>query len=830
MSIKHDLGSENRWLNEDLAFADGLISNKKLHIEFANRLNYVRISRAFALLSPLQRHLFRLIPYFFQYHHYRLPGYNGPLVPCGIYQYQKTTAIVDACQTLNIFTHFEPTSSSAVFEGIYAMGSTASFGQNAKSDIDVWLVYDPQLNEHELSQIRTKANLLTEWFAKYKFEVNFYLVNPNQFTLDNEFASQTNINAEKALNLDHSGSCQHWLLLEEFYRTQICLAGKQVAWWPNAEPQEDLLFLGDVHRLPASEYLSAALWHLYKGLGKPHKSLLKVILLEAYSNEFPNTHLISDTLWHQTLLGNFSAGNDPYYLLYQYIEDYLIKDNDLERLKVVRQCFYLKCGIHLTKSTNAQDWRSYKFQELVNKWNWSEAQLEHLNNCENWHSGQLQKFNQQLNKLMLESYKTLLRFASNQKLNSQMRADELGMLSRKLHTYFNQDKDQVLKLNRLWSQNVAEKELILSINNEYCLARFNSKSPSSTEIIHKNKSLASILCWACINGVTTTTTRWFEKTDNQTIPNKNLTTLCKRIRNKINIDITPVSKQHLFNPWHFKQIMLILNLEQDPTKDWLGQDVMVDRMNANILSLGRQQQNMLASIDIIYLNSWGEYHCQKFSGNLCVLEVLSFISPSLRRTPKDVVISVVSNSSKLAFQLEHTVINLVRQTARLCHHAETDTMLLQPLQIGAVRYGIFFTDQGMNWQDLRDTKSLYHQYFKGYLAELPKSKNTGHPLASLPNAIQLYAILGVTQYFLNQRHKDVNVFVIDEKNQLHRFVQKDTNMEKMVANVSHQYVFKQYHSVSERFNMPQFYRLDGSLDAPSVAPFGLVPEQSAHEF
>lgn len=803
----------------------------------ANRLNQVRLSRALALLSPLQRHLVILIPYLFHYHHYRLPGYSSPLVPCGIWGYQNTPKINTACKMLNIDLNLDPSYSNTVFEGIYTMGSTASFGQNPKSDIDIWLVHDSQLTQIEIAKIRAKADKLTRWFAEYKLEVNFYLVNPNQFTCEkdsNNYQSNQLDNPEQALGHEHSGSSQHWLLLEEFYRTQICLCGKQIAWWTNNNQNhhndDNLLCLGDVHQLPASEYLGAALWHLYKGLGKPHKSLLKVILLEAYASEYPNTQLISDTLWQRTLTGDFSAGNDPYYLLYQHIENYLIKHNDLRRLELVRRCFYLKCGIKLTKPSSPRDWRHYKFHKLVTNWNWKNNLLETLDNCEQWHSGQLQWFNQQLNELMLGSYQTLQNFASNQQLNTRMRADELGMLSRKLHTHFNQDKNQILKLNLLWSENVAENELVIKHNTDFELIRID-KNHHLKELIYQSDNLAAVVFWACINAVATHNTRWYVQQQSQIIPTKNITLLCNKVLNELTLHHFSVSKHDLFHPWYFKQILFILNLKDDPTQHWLGQEIMVDRMNANVFSLGRKQLNMLESIDVISLNSWGEYHCYSFCGELSVLGVLSFITPGLRRSSFDnIQLSVISHSVKLKSQLEHTVINLIRQTARLCHHKQKDTMLLQPLLIGKVRYGLFFSDQGLSWQDLSDTKSLYQQFFKGYLVELPKKNNEEHPLSELPSIVQLYATLGVTQYFLSQQGKDVAVFVLDEKNQLHQFIQQQSNVATMVTNVSHRYVFSQHHSLGERFNMPQFYHLDWQKDKPTVTPFGLVAQQSAHEF
>lgn len=245
-----------------------------------------------------------------------------------------------ACNTLGLAKPSFHIVNHPAIEGIYSMGSMASFGQNPKSDVDVWLVDDRLLSQDECLLLEGKSDLLSAWFNHYGLEVNIYLVHPEQFVknagLEDEF--------QTAIGLEHSGSAQHWLLLEEFYRSQICLAGKAVAWWPNAKRSEDILFLGDVSKIPASEYFGASLWQLYKGLDKPHKALLKVLLLEAYASQYPKTCLVTDQVWQRTVEGDFSAANDAYFLLYESIETYLLKQGDLRRLEIVRRCFYLKCG------------------------------------------------------------------------------------------------------------------------------------------------------------------------------------------------------------------------------------------------------------------------------------------------------------------------------------------------------------------------------------------------------------------------------------------------------------------------------------------------------
>ena len=139
--------------------------------DIAERLNQVRIARALALLSPLQKHLFRLIPFLLQQNSVQYPGYVDPNTPCGIYGYKAGSIEAQACDVFKL--PFIPNDMDCyAFEGIYAMGSTASFGQNAKSDVDVWLVHHEDLCDDDLALVKLKTERLTAWFAEYQFEVN----------------------------------------------------------------------------------------------------------------------------------------------------------------------------------------------------------------------------------------------------------------------------------------------------------------------------------------------------------------------------------------------------------------------------------------------------------------------------------------------------------------------------------------------------------------------------------------------------------------------------------------------------------------------------------
>ena len=807
------------------------MNNEQNHIiETADRLNRVRQARALALLSPLKRDLLRLIPVLLHYHRAGYPGYNGPMTPSGVFEYAPSEQELLACDTLGLVRPMVHLVKQAAIEGVYSMGSMSSFGQNPKSDIDVWLVHDRLLSKEECRLLEEKSGLLTTWFAQYGLEVNFYLVHPEQFSV----CSADKASPLRAIGNEHSGSAQHWLLLEEFYRSQVCLAGKKVAWWPNAQDSQQLLFLGDVSQIPACEYFGASLWQLYKGLDKPHKALLKVLLLESYAAQYPNTEFISEKVWQHTIEGDFSSANDSYFLLYESIENYLIAQEDPRRLEIARRCFYLKCGVRLSEPEQAKDWRYHKLNDLVESWHWSKSLLETLDNCERWHCGQLQWFNEQLNELMLGCYQTLLQFASTHKLSESLKLSELGLLTRKLHTYFSSDTDQLIGLNRLWSDSISEQELTIVYSHnlqEYCLycCPPNRRAFIGQRAVYRSKSRAKLLAWAVMNGVSEKMTRWYELANGER-KSVGLTKASQCLIGVFKPLAKRVSKMDLYQPWRYRKLVFMLNFNSDSTAQWQGQEVMVDYLNANIFSLGRAEQNMLESIDLLCLNSWGEWHCHHYHGELAILEALAFVTPGIRRSAEDLKVEVVSGSARLQAQFELTVKNLVRRAARLSWKVSSSATLVYPLKVAKVQYGLFFNSKGMVYQDLKDAKAFYQQLTKSMLIELPRPNLGNEPFSMVPAVIQDFAAKGAIQYFLRQSDDDLDIFVLNEKNELNHYIQKGTSVDELVSEVSHFHAFEEPEISTQRFNLPQFFRLmrvDGRLQ---VIPFGLSVEEAEMDF
>lgn len=186
-------------------------------------INQLRSERATIGMSRAFKDVYSLLPVLLHHHHPDMPGYVPGNVPHGVCfwasdDYQSHWLAEFSRQ------HGECLPCNAGGElpitGIYSMGSTSSVGQSHSSDLDIWVCHQSWLDHDEKQNLRRKCTLIEEWAAAKGIDVTFFLIDENRFRH----------NASGSLNGEDCGSTQHILLLDEFYRTAVRMAGKRLLW------------------------------------------------------------------------------------------------------------------------------------------------------------------------------------------------------------------------------------------------------------------------------------------------------------------------------------------------------------------------------------------------------------------------------------------------------------------------------------------------------------------------------------------------------------------------------------------------------------------------
>ena len=363
-------------------------------------------------------------------------------------------------------------------------------------------------------------------------EVSFFLIDENRFR-HNESGS---------LGGEDCGSTQHILLLDEFYRTAVRLAGKRILW--NMVPGEEeahydeyvlslyaqgaltpneWLDLGGLSSLSAEEYFGASLWQLYKSIDSPYKAVLKTLLLEAYSWEYPNTQLLATDIKHRLHQGIVSFGLDAYCMMLERVTRYLTDINDTTRLDLARRCFYLKVCEKLSLAKACVGWRREILSQLVSEWGWSEERLAMLDNRANWKIERVREAHNELLDAMMQSYRNLIRFARRNNLSVSASPQDIGVLTRKLYAAFEALPGKVTLVNPQISPDLSENDLTfihvpVGRANRTGWYLYNQAPAMDSIVSHQpleyNRYLNKLVAWAYFNGLLTPQTRLHIKSGN----------------------------------------------------------------------------------------------------------------------------------------------------------------------------------------------------------------------------------------------------------------------------------------------------------------------------
>ncbi|PVZ86386.1 class I adenylate cyclase [Serratia sp. S1B] len=810
-------------------------------------INQLRVERALAAMKPAFQRVYSLLPTLLHHHHPLLPGYLNVNVPHGICLYTPDETQQNYLNDLEDKwgSPFEVMASGELpITGLYSMGSTSSIGQSCTSDLDIWVCHQSWLDNEERHCLQQKCTLLEKWAASMGVDVSFFLIDENRFR-HNESGS---------LGGEDCGSTQHILLLDEFYRTAVRLAGKRILW--NMVPSEEeehydeyvlslyaqgtltpneWLDLGGLGTLSAEEYFGASLWQLYKSIDSPYKAVLKTLLLEAYSWEYPNTQLLAMDIKHRLHEGEIVCfGLDAYCMMLERVTHYLTQINDTTRLDLARRCFYLKVCEKLSSSDGANTpWRREILSQLVKEWGWSEQRLAVLDSRADWKIEPVREAHNELLDAMMQSYRNLIRFARRNNLSISASPQDIGVLTRKLYAAFEALPGKVTLVNPQISPDLSESDLTfihvpVGRANRAGWYLYNQAPEMSAIVSHQpleyNRYLNKLVAWAYFNGLLAPQTRLHIKSSDICDLAK-LNELVADVSHHFPLRLAAPTPKALYSPCEIRHLAIIVNLEQDPTVAFRNQVVHFDFRKLDVFSFGQQQQCLVGSIDLLYRNSWNEVRTLHFSGEQSVLEALKTILGKMHQDaspPETVEVFCYSQ------HLRGLIGTRIQQLVSECIELRLSSTRLEPGRFKAVRvagqtWGLFFERLSVSVQKLENAVEFYGAISNNKLHGLSIKVETDQ--LHLPPVIDGFASEGIIQFFFEDLtdQQGFNIYILDESNRVEAYHHCEGSKEELVRDVSRFYSSSHdrftYGSSFINFNLPQFYQIVPLDGRTQVIPF-----------
>jgi adenylate cyclase, class 1 len=805
-------------------------------IQRLDNLNRQRTERALALMDLQSQRVFHLIPALFHFNHPIIPGYFNKQVASGIWGYSPDAVqqqfIDDSELALGLPL---PTVIEPEILGLYTMGSTSSIGQSTSSDLDIWVCVSANMNCDARELLTNKCLLITDWAKSQGVEANFFLMDEGRFRQ----------NHSEEMTGDNCGSSQHLLLLDEFYRSAVCLSGKRLLWLlvpPEMEDcydeyvsglcdkkyinRDDWIDFGRLNHIPAEEYFGANLWQLYKSIDSPYKSVLKAILLEAYSWEYPHTQLLSVEAKRRFFSQDPDLYSmDAYYLMLDRVTGYLERIGDKTRLDLVRRCFYLKTHEKLSRQSNgvSEPWRRKVLFELITSWGWDQATIEELDNRRNWKVEQVKVVHHGLLDALMLSYRNLIQFARRNDITSAISPQDISILARKLYAAFEVLPGKVTLLNPQISPDLHESDL------SFIQVRRGRSNPHGwylykqplvarrligQKCLEHHEYLSKLVAWAFFNGMITESTRLHSVVKDADLDIDKFYQMVSDLRNTFSLHKRRPTMQALANPCEISQLAMFINFENDPTRELSGRSLKVDVKNIDILSFGTEQRSLIGSVDLVYRNSWHEVRTLHFEGETAMLDALKTV---LGKMHQDAVppesVDVFCYSKNLRGVMRNAVYQLLAECIdlRLKPVEQEKRRRFKGLRVGDQMYGLFFERRGVSVQKLENSVDFYRSISSNKLKGSPLlmiDRDQDYPL---PEVVDGFASEGLIQFFFEDTEKGFNIYVLDESNRIEVYHQYSGGKDEMVSNVNSFYTsMRDDTRVSAKFinfNLPQYYQI-----------------------
>jgi adenylate cyclase class 1 len=747
-------------------------------------LHRLQMQRIQDCQAPRQRQFLDLLPLLFHCNHPNLPGYVTLDTPAGLPDYQPgRNALRAAARLSKSFEHRSRALPYYPVQALYLMGSVGSIAYSRKSDLDIWLCHAPELDAEALDELRRKAAGVEKWAASLGLEAHIFFIDPERFRA----GQGTPISTESC------GSVQHHLLLEEFYRTSLWLAGRIPGWWLVPPEQEshyaeylrhlrdnrfvnpgELIDFGGLEAVRFDEFLGGALWHLHKAVEAPHKSLLKLTLMESYAAEYPQVEWLCTQVKAAVYEGTPDADAlDSYLLMYRKVERYLEQRAERERLDLVRQCFYLKINGLLAAATASSSEKALRREVLgamVREWQWPAQRIKDVDQRRRWRLSAALEEQKALARELNRSYLAVRRFALEHPGGAAPAGEELRLLGRRLSAALERRPGKVERLNldsgdRIEAEDFALHEMRLTDGEPgWMLSTGRAKwAGADRPALKKARSLLEILAWLVLNGLHRPAMSPFLEAQGGALGPIELRQALDALAGFLKAQPKALDSLDAYaRPARPCRAALFVNLgvDADPQRRD-GLSLASSRYDA--LSYGYERVNLVARIDALVLTSWQEALVQQHQGLSGLLDCLADLANDAAGGAVDVACFCFapSRARTLAGRVERLYRDLVGALGQSPGPAR---------YVGRAGQGYFLFERqasGVAHRELADEERLFEALatprpeFSPLLFD-PCFVSGPDPLAEVYGRNRP----GVVQVFCLPEPAQVRVFVLDERGAL----------------------------------------------------------------
>ena len=762
-------------------------------------VNQARLQRLFDSLQPRQEAFVKMLPLLFQINHSLLPGYVSPDTPAGICDFSPDTAVAAARQFAKNFSLDQRLKTSSAIQGLYLMGSPGTVAYTRDSDLDLWLVHAPEVDAPGRALLQDKARDIEAYAAQLGLELHFFIFDAESFRRGDSLS----------LSVESSGSAQHFLLLDEFYRSSLLLAGLKPLWWavPPAEDHRYTVYVEDALRtrklargsyvdfgglenIPAGEFFGATVWQLYKSIESPYKSVMKLLLMEAYAAAYPH---IDELLSHRHKRALVQPGItlnalDPYVAMYRRVEEYLLGTTDTSRLRLLQRAFYIKANEYQSapQDAKAAGWRRAVMDDLVQSWAWGAFELQHLDARQRWRIDSAVEERRDIVRCLQKSYAALSEFARAQGGDKRITQTDLTVLARKLYAAFDKKPNKLELITRGICAEPGEAELSLhqlrferaGVQWVLCCGLVAPEALAALVPTHRASALVEVLAWCFFNRLDATATTWHcfvgGRRHSPTAIRKVIETLETAYPTR---ELSASDGGAFGRPPCLVSATFFLNVSGEVAVTGQAEGSVLTSNRSDAFQFGGQRVSLVKSVDLLIQTSWEElYSFQYTQADSPVLAACEYLNQLDKLQPGVAITPTVhcfdidygpAISQRMARYLQELVaLRALSNPATTCVHT---------LRLGDQLHDISFDAQGAHPTRRANLAALIRALgepaagFKQVLFDPACAPDSPLPLIYAENA------RGKIQTYARLRREHIEVFILDTNGNLLNYLHQDTD-------------------------------------------------------
>lgn len=604
-------------------------------------INRARLLRAREAVTPRQRDVLDMLAVLFHCNHPLLPGYVSQRTPEGIMGFAPGQHAARICRKyIKAFELPRRALYRHDIQGLYVMGSAGSVAYSRGSDFDIWVCHRPGLEDERLRELEEKARQIEQWSADFGLEVHFFVFDAADFR-DGRTMS---------LSDESSGSSQRFLLLDEFYRSGLVVAGATPLWWlvpPDSEGDydqvaadllerrfvraEECIDFGGVGHIPPEEFFGAAVWQLYKSITSPYKSVLKLLLMEVYAYEYPGIELLSMRYKRAVYEDETDLGAlDPYLQMYRKVEEYLMAQNDTVRLNLARRGFYLKVKEKLSEPRRGEvGWRRELVEDMVRRWGWNAAMIKRMDQRGTWPLDVVKNERQQLIQALTKSYRHLSAFARGRG-DVHISDRDLTVLGRRLYAAFERKAGKIDVITRGITKSLAEPRMALvELDDEggssWGLYRSHVTRADHNEHypLKRAQAVVELLTWTHLNGLvghdTVLSVSARRNAPTQRDAREVLEALAVSYPDGY---VNEASSEALLRKPAVREATIFVNVGDNPLQSTFERGDLITSDHNDVLNYSGLRRNLLGSCDLVVTNTWGEVFSAACRGPTALVDLL----------------------------------------------------------------------------------------------------------------------------------------------------------------------------------------------------------------